>query len=125
MPYLIIVSVVWGFSFVIIKGTLVSLDANFVSFIRLLLSFFALSPFIRLTGISLSEKLQLLCIGSIQFGLMYISYVAAYQYLPAHIIALMTTTTPLFVTIFHALWEKDSRGVFRGRAARRCRRGCS
>lgn len=106
MPYLILVSVIWGFSFVIIKGTLVSLDASFVSVIRLLLSFFAFLPFMRPAGTGFSEKLQLLSLGGIQFGLMYVAYVAAYQYLPAHIIALMTTTTPLFVTIFNDICGK-------------------
>ena len=63
MPYLILVSIVWGFSFVLIKGTLVSLDANFVSFTRLLLSLIVFLPFLRLAGISFTEKLQLLVIG--------------------------------------------------------------
>ncbi len=101
MLYLILVSIVWGFSFVIIKGTLVSLDAGFVSLVRLLLSFLVFLPFLRFAGLSLYERLQLLLIGGIQFGLMYIAYVAAFQYLPAHVIALMTTTTPLFVTVFN------------------------
>jgi drug/metabolite transporter (DMT)-like permease len=112
MQYLILVSIIWGFSFVIIKGTLVSLDANFVSFIRLLLSFIAFVPFMRWTGIRTSEKLQLMFIGAVQFGLMYVAYVAAYQYLPAHVIALMTTTTPLFVTVFHDIWGKKIHRVF-------------
>jgi len=101
MPYLILVSIVWGFSFVIIKGTLVSLDASFVSLARLLLSLLVFLPFLRFAGLSLHEKLQLLLIGGIQFGLMYIAYVAAFQYLPAHVIALLTTTTPLFVAVFN------------------------
>ena len=112
MPYLILVSIIWGFSFVIIKGTLVSLDANFVSCARLLLSFFAFLPFMRPAGMRFSEKLQLLFIGGIQFGFMYVAYVAAYQYLPAHVIALMTTTTPLFVAIFHGIWEKRIHKTF-------------
>ena len=106
MPYLVLVSIIWGFSFIIIKGTLISLDANFVSCARLLLSLCTILPFMRPAGISFSEKLQLLFIGGIQFGFMYVAYVAAYQYLPAHVIALMTTTTPLFVAIFHGIWEK-------------------
>jgi drug/metabolite transporter (DMT)-like permease len=112
MPYLILVSFIWGFSFVIIKGTLVSLDANFVSFVRLLLAFLAFLPFMRLAETRLTEKLQLLCIGAVQFGFMYVAYVAAYQYLPAHVIALMTTTTPLFVTIFHDIWGKRIHKAF-------------
>ena len=106
MPYLIFVSILWGFSFVLIKGTLVSLDPSFVSLARLLVSFLVFLPLVRVTGIRLPEKLQLLGIGGIQFGFMYVAYVAAYQYLPAHVIALMTTTTPIFVTIFNDLHAK-------------------
>jgi carboxylate/amino acid/amine transporter len=111
MPYLILVSIVWGFSFVLIKGTLVSLDANFVSFARLLLSLLAFLPFMRFSGLRLSERLQLLLIGAVQFGFMYVAYVAAYQYLPAHVIALMTTTTPIFVALFNDLYSKKLHGA--------------
>ncbi|MBN1569889.1 MAG: EamA family transporter [Acidobacteria bacterium] len=112
MPYLILVSIIWGFSFVLIKGTLVSLDANFVSFARLLLSFIVFLPFMQWRGLSLSNRLQLLLIGGVQFGFMYVAYIAAYQYLPAHVIALMTTTTPLFVTIFNDLCTKRIHRTF-------------
>lgn len=112
MPYLILVSIIWGFSFVIIKGTLVSLDPNFVSFARLLLSFVLFLPFMRGTRLSLRDSVQLLIIGGIQFGVMYVAYVAAYQYLPAHVIALMTTTTPLFVTVFNDLYSKRIHKAF-------------
>jgi len=106
MSYLLIVSILWGFSFVLIKGTLVSLDSNFVSFIRMLLSFAVFLPFIRLTDIRMSHKLQLMLIGGVQFGLMYVAYVASYQYLPAHVIVVLTTTTPLFVTVFNDLYAR-------------------
>ncbi len=106
MLYLITVSVLWGFSFVIIKGTLSTLDSNFVSFVRLALSFVLFLPLVRRAGITLSDKLRLILIGGVQFGLMYVAYVASYKYLPAHIIALMTTTTPLFVVIFDDLAGK-------------------
>lgn len=106
MLYLFIVSILWGFSFVLIKGTLVSLDSNLVSFVRMLFSFVLFIPFVRLAGIRLSDKLQLMLIGGVQFGLMYVAYVASYQYLPAHVIVVLTTTTPLFVTIFNDLYAR-------------------
>jgi drug/metabolite transporter (DMT)-like permease len=112
MPFLIFVSIVWGFSFVLIKGTLVSLDSNFVSFARLLLSFIAFIPFLRFAGISLPDRLRLLIIGGIQFGIMYVAYVASYRYLPAYLIALMTTTTPLFVTIFNDIHARKIHKTF-------------
>jgi drug/metabolite transporter (DMT)-like permease len=113
VTYLILISIVWGFSFIIIKGTLVSLDSNFVSLIRMLLSFLVFIPFIRTSGIRSSDKLQFMLIGGIQFGLMYVAYVASYQYMPAHMIALLTTTTPLFVTIIGDLYAKEMhKGIF-------------
>ncbi len=112
MPFLLLVSIIWGFSFVIIKGNLVSLDSNFVSFARMLLSFAVFVPFIRTEGIRLPDKLRLMLIGGIQFGLMYVAYVAAYQYLPAHLVALLTTTTPLFVTVFNDIFEKRIHAAF-------------
>lgn len=112
MLYLIVVSFLWGFSFVIIKGSLVSLDSNFVSFARLLLSFVVFVPFMRLSGIRLKTGIQLAFIGGVQFGFMYVAYIAAYQYLPAHMIVLLTTTTPLFITLFGAVVEKRIHRAF-------------
>jgi drug/metabolite transporter (DMT)-like permease len=112
MPYLLIVSILWGFSFVLIKGTLVSLDSNFVSFARMILSFLLFIPFWRPAGIRWSDRLHLMLIGGVQFGLMYLAYVASYQYLPAHVIVLLTTTTPLFVTIFNDLYRQKLHKMF-------------
>jgi drug/metabolite transporter (DMT)-like permease len=112
MLYLLIVSIFWGFSFVLIKGTLVSLDSNFVSFVRMLLSFLLFIPFVRLAGICWSDKLRLMLIGGVQFGLMYVAYVTSYQYLPAHVIVVLTTTTPLFVTFFNDLYTRRIHKAF-------------
>jgi carboxylate/amino acid/amine transporter len=106
MPYLIIVSIVWGFSFIIIKGSLASLDSSFVSFVRLLLSLVIFIPFTRTSGLSRVEKLQLGLIGGLQFGFMYLAYIASFHYLPAHVAALLTTTTPIFVTFCSDLCER-------------------
>jgi drug/metabolite transporter (DMT)-like permease len=112
VAYLFIVSFIWGFSFVIIKSTLALVDSNFVSLVRMLLSFIFFLPFIRFAGIRVSDRLQLMLIGGVQFGLMYITYVASYRYIPAHVIALLTTTTPLFVTIFNDFCEKKIHKAF-------------
>ncbi len=112
MLFLLVVSIIWGFSFVLIKGNLVSLDSNFVSFARMLLSFAIFVPFMRTAGIRFPDKLRLMLIGGIQFGLMYVAYVAAYQYLPAHLVALLTTTTPIFVTIFNDIFERKIHAAF-------------
>jgi drug/metabolite transporter (DMT)-like permease len=112
MPYLILVSLIWGLSFIIIKGSLTSLDSNFVSFARLLLSLILFIPLVRPSGIKLCDKLHLMGIGSVQFGVMYLAYIAAFRDLPAHVIALLTTTTPIFVSIFAGLYAGKSRRIF-------------
>jgi drug/metabolite transporter (DMT)-like permease len=112
MTYLTLVSFVWAFSFVLIKGNLSGLDPNFVSFARMTLSFLIFLPFLRLKGIALRNKLNLMLIGGMQFGLMYIAYITAYQYLPAHMIALLTTTTPIFVTLFNDSYTKKFHKLF-------------
>jgi drug/metabolite transporter (DMT)-like permease len=106
MAYLIVVSIIWGFSFVIIKGSLTSLDSNFVSFARLLISFLIFLPLVRPAGTNFREKIQLMGIGGVQFGLMYLAYIAAFRNLPAHVIALLTTTTPVFISIFSSIHSK-------------------
>jgi drug/metabolite transporter (DMT)-like permease len=112
MLYLIFVSLIWGFSFIIIKGALTSLDSSFVSFARLFLSLVVFIPFVRLSGIHFRDKLHLAFIGSVQFGLMYLAYIASFQYLPAHMVALLTTTTPIFVSIFAGAYARKLRGMF-------------
>jgi drug/metabolite transporter (DMT)-like permease len=107
MTYLIVVSVVWGFSFVIIKGQLAGLDSNFVSLARLSLSFLVFAPLMRPAGVGWKSGLRLSVIGGVQFGFMYVAYIAAYQYLPAHTLVLLTTTTPLYVTIFNGIYDRS------------------
>ncbi len=112
MLYLILVSLIWGFSFVIIKGSLTSLDSSFVSFARLLLSLILFVPLVRPSGIKLRDKLHLTLIGSVQFGLMYLAYIYAFQFLPAHVVALLTTTTPIFVSLFAGFYSGKFRSLF-------------
>ena len=106
MHLLVIVSFIWAFSFVLIKGNLLGVDASLVSFIRIGLSFLLFLPFLKTDNISFKTKLNLIFIGAIQFGVMYITYIASYQYLPGHMIAFLTTTTPLFITLFNDLFSR-------------------
>ena len=112
MIYLLIVSLVWAFSFGIIKGQLTGLDSNFVSFARMVLSFIIFLPFIRFKRISIRHIFQLVILGMIQFGLMYIAYILAYQYLKAYQVALFTILTPIYVTIISDIIEKQFHGRF-------------
>ncbi len=109
MYYLIIVSVIWAFSFGLIKGQLADLDTHFVSFARLFLSLVFFLPFLRLSLIRQKGLEKLLLIGVVQFGLMYILYINAYPFLQAWQIALFTILTPLYVALIADLLERRFR----------------
>ena len=112
MTYLILVSFVWAFSFPLIKGHLTGLDPNFVSLARMLLSLLVFLPFLRLRGVAPLMGLRLAFTGAVQFGLMYIAYITSFQFLPAHTIVLLTTTTPLFITLFNDVSSRKFNGLF-------------
>ncbi|PIE05374.1 MAG: EamA family transporter [Sorangium cellulosum] len=47
-----------------------------------------------------------------QYGLMYVLYIAAFQHLAAHEVALFTVTTPLFVVVLDDISERRFRPLF-------------
>jgi drug/metabolite transporter (DMT)-like permease len=100
MIWLAVVSLVWAFSFGLIKTRFEGIDPSLIGFIRLVLSLAVFAPFLRVRGLRGRDVSMLMGIGAVQFGLMYISYIASYQYLEAHIVALWTIFTPLFVCLF-------------------------
>ena len=99
MLYLLLVSLVWAFSFGLIKGNLTGLDSNFVSFCRMFVSFLVFLPFLRAKKVNFKLGLKLALIGAIQFGVMYITYIAAFKTLKAFEVALFTIFTPIYVTL--------------------------
>lgn len=101
MLYLIIVSLIWAFSFGLIGSQLRGLDPILVSSIRLTISLLVFLPFFRRKGLDRRTVLQLLGIGAVQYGVMYIAYISSYRYLQSHQIALFTIFTPIFVTLIH------------------------
>jgi len=100
MLYLIVVSLLWAFSFGLTKGHLTGLDSAFVSAVRLGLALLVFLPFFRLRRLSLRIALTLAGIGAIQFGVMYLAYNESFHYLPSYAVALFTVTTPILVTLF-------------------------
>ncbi len=106
MLALTLVSILWAFSFGIIKDSLSGLDANFVAFMRLLLSFLVFLPFLRPQRIPGKIRISLAIIGALQFGLMYATYIQAFRYLQAYEVALFTIFTPIYVTIIDDLFNR-------------------
>ena len=112
MIWLIAVTLIWGFSFGLIKNNLAGVDSFFVSLCRMGLSLLVFLPFLRLRKIPKKLALKLLLIGAVQFGIMYIFYINSFRFLKAYEVALFTIFTPLYVTILDGLLEKKFLPLF-------------
>ena len=66
------VSLLWAFSFGLIKGRLTGLDSSVVALLRLGLSLMVFLPWVRGWRGRWSRALELLGIGAVQYGLMYV-----------------------------------------------------
>jgi carboxylate/amino acid/amine transporter len=106
MPYLFLVSLIWAFSFGLIKTSLVSVNPVLVSTIRLIISLLVFLPSLKLHLIDQKTKADLILIGAIQFGVMYLSYIYAFQYLTSFEIAIFTVTKPIFVSFFSSVQRR-------------------
>ena len=115
MIYLILVSILWSFSFGIIKYGLPGIDSTLISLMRNLIALLFFASLTLYNFKKFSFDIRLVLIGAIQFGLMYILYIQSYQYLPAYLIATFTITTPIFIGIFSQLLDYKSfslNGIF-------------
>ncbi|MEJ2635375.1 MAG: EamA family transporter [Calditrichia bacterium] len=101
MVYLFVVSLIWAFSFGLIKGNLTNLDPNFVSWARMAISVIIFLPLLRLKKTGWRLRFQLTLTGMVQYGVMYISYIYSFQYLKAYQVALFTIFTPIYVTLIN------------------------
>jgi drug/metabolite transporter (DMT)-like permease len=107
MLYLAIVSLLWAFSFGLIGSSLVGVDSFVVATLRLATASLLFLPFLRPKLIKASDRLRLIIYGAIQFGLMYVCYMKAFQYLPSHLVALFSILTPLYVVVIHDLRKRQ------------------
>jgi len=106
MIYLAIVSAIWAFSFGLIGNALSGVDSFFTATIRLGCATLLFLPFLRAKEIVRIDRVQLVLIGAIQFGVMYACYMRAFQYLPSHLVAIFSILTPVYVVIVHDLRQR-------------------
>lgn len=99
MSYLLLVSLIWAFSFGIIKTNLADLDSNFIAALRLGLALLVFLPFFKPGLVDRRITLKLGLIGAVQYGGMYVAYLYSFRYLQAYEVALFTIFTPLYVTL--------------------------
>lgn len=106
MAYLIFTSLVWAFSYSLIKNNLGNLDPNFVTFCRMGCALLVFIPFLRIKNLSKLNIVKLMLIGGIQYGLMYLCFLRSFRYLDAYQAALFTTFTPLYVILINDIYAK-------------------
>lgn len=110
MLLLLTASLIWAFSFGLIKTQLAGLDPFLLAALRLGLALLLFLPFLRLGGLSGRLRLQLAACGAIQYGLMYAAYLAAFRTLSGSDVALLTTLTPVYVALLADLGERRLHG---------------
>ncbi len=106
MPLLLLVSLIWAFSFGLIKDGLTGLPSSSIAFIRLAVALAVFAPFLRLRTLRVADAVRLFLTGAVQYGLMYVAYIHAFSYLKAYEVALFTVFTPIYVTVINDLFDK-------------------
>lgn len=107
MRYLIFTSLLWAFSFSLIKTYLTGLPSYLVASIRLFLSLILFSPFFNIKIFKKKKQfLSLFVLGAVQYGIMYLAYIHSYKYLKAYEVAVFTIFTPIFVVYFGEMFQK-------------------
>ena len=104
---LLAATLIWSFSFGIIKQVLVGVPGEWVAFLRLALAVSFFLPVAARLGRS-GPRVRLAAIGGVQFGLMYIFYLKSYVWLAAWEVALFTAFTPIWVLLLEAGWRKGA-----------------
>lgn len=110
MTYLVLVSILWAFSFGLIKQRLVAADPFVVAFLRLAVSCLVFLPWLRPARLTPALRRRCLAWGAIQFGLMYAFYTAAFRDLTAAAVAVLTVLTPLYVALLDDARARRVRG---------------
>ena len=102
MNYLILVTLIWAFSFSLIGEVLAGyVDSYFAVLIRVSLASLIFLPLTKFKGISLELKIKLMLIGSIQIGLMYIFFYNSFLFLSVPEVLLFTIFTPIYITLIY------------------------
>ena len=109
MHYLAIVSIMWAFSFGLIGQALSEVDPIFAATIRLGISSLVFIPFLRWSKIPHGSHLKMIGCGAVQFGIMYVCYMIAFQIVPgkSHLVALFSILTPLYVVLINDLRKQE------------------
>lgn len=107
---LLAASLIWAFSFGLIKTQLAGVPPDLVAVLRLALSALLFAPFFRAGRLPAATLGLLALCGALQYGVMYLAYLASFRYLKASEVALWTIFTPLYVVLLADLLARTFRG---------------
>ncbi|OUL59090.1 DMT family transporter [Pseudoalteromonas ulvae] len=108
MLYLIVVTMLWAFSFSLIGVYLAGqVDPWFSVLMRVGLAALVFLPFLRLGELSKVFVTQLMAIGAVQLGLMYGFYYHSFLYLSVPEVLLFTVMTPVYITLINDVLERQ------------------
>ncbi|MEZ4765023.1 MAG: DMT family transporter [Calditrichia bacterium] len=110
MGYLIAVSLIWAFSFGLIKGNLTGLDSNVVSFARMLISLIVFLPFFAIAQFPGQTGAKIFAGQCVAIRMMYLAYIYSFQHLKAYEVALFTIFTPIYVTLLNDVFRQKFNG---------------
>ncbi len=107
MSGLVATSILWAFSFSFIGVYLAGkVDPYLAVTIRFALAAIVLTPFLKLKGVSKKTVFQIMGIGSIQIGLMYLAFYNSFLLLKVPEVILFTIFTPIYISLIFDLLEK-------------------
>jgi carboxylate/amino acid/amine transporter len=101
MPYLILVTLLWAFSFSLIGEYLAGqVDSDFAVLVRVLIAAAVFVPFTRWRGLPGQLVGGLWLAGALQFGVTYLALYRCYTVLSVPEVLLFTVLTPIYITLF-------------------------
>ncbi len=104
MIWLIVVTLIWAFSFSLIGVYLAGqVDGYFAVLVRMLLATLLFLPLLKIKQFTRQQMLRLMGIGAIQIGIMYLFFYHSFLYLSVPEVLLFTIFTPIYVTLFDDL----------------------
>lgn len=107
MKRLILVTILWAFSFSLIGQYIAGkMDTYLAIFLRLLFAFLVFVPFLNFRTLFRVESLKTMLIGILQIGVMYLFYYNSFKYLSVSEVALFTISTPLIISIIGNIIER-------------------
>lgn len=112
MIYLVLVTLLWAFSFSLIGVYLTAVDPWFSVWLRASLAMLVFLPFIKWLNWRSKLNLKLAAIGAIQLGLMYVFYYHSFLYLTVPEVLLFTIMTPIYITLFNDVLDGTFRPKF-------------